>query len=60
MRKDFDLWITNLITGEVKVVHDFSDFGYYNDDELTSRILFMHIKPYFDNRQPIKLEIVNK
>lgn len=60
MRKPVDLWITNLITSEVEVVHNFDDVIYFNDSELTGRYLFIFLKPYLDNQTPIKLELVVK
>lgn len=59
MRRDFDVWITNMLTSEIEVIHNVSAI-YYSNKDLSSSIISFHILKYIDKAIPIKLEIVYK
>lgn len=57
MRMPYDLWISNLVTGETEIIHDYylitrSDVS----DFLKCGSLYIHLKPYLVKEIPFKLE----
>lgn len=59
MKRLFNIWVTNLITNEIEIIHDIGEY-YYCDKELASRLLFAKLEKYFNTQTPIKLELVYK
>lgn len=56
MKRDFNLLITNLLTNEIEIIHNYSDFVYGVNDDVCAYILFFYLKKYLDNQIPFKVE----
>ena len=56
MLKDYDLWITNSMTNEIKILHNWSEYFRDDDSTLKSSTLYYYLKDYLKNEIPFKVE----
>ena len=60
MRRNFDIILTNSLTNDVKIIHNFSDFIYGNDVATSSCVFSFYTREWFVNQVPFKVEFVFK
>lgn len=57
MKRDFNLLITNKLTNDIEIVHDFSKYVYGScDDYVIGSLLYCNLKDYIDKQIPFSLE----
>lgn len=57
MKRDYNLLITNNITNDIEVIHDFSKYTYgVKDDYVIGSMLYCNLKDYIDKQIPFTLE----
>lgn len=58
MKRDYNLLITNMITNDIEIIHDFSKYvyGVGKEDYIIGAMLYCNLHDYIDKQIPFKLE----